>query len=118
MIKTKSCFKCGRDDRELIQHHISYSPEKVVDCCHSCHVKIHKRIRKNNACPISVKETRRISINSSIRRNRKNIQFSETLLPNVRLCERIDYWGNTGSITISSSFFASNKKSLWYADVC
>jgi hypothetical protein len=39
----EKCIVCGKplDLTHQVKHHISYSPEKVVTVCRSCHVKIH-----------------------------------------------------------------------------
>ncbi len=57
----KSCFQCGATE-QLIKHHISYNPESIVDCCLSCHRKIHQKLSK-----ITEKE-RHISVVSAVNR--------------------------------------------------
>lgn len=38
------CARCGQvlDSKSAIQHHISYDPEKTIEICRSCHLKIHR----------------------------------------------------------------------------
>lgn len=38
------CARCGKslDFKTAIQHHFSYDPEKIIDVCRSCHLKIHR----------------------------------------------------------------------------
>ena len=40
-INDKECYFCSRKD-SLIEHHISYAPETVINLCKGCHEKIHK----------------------------------------------------------------------------
>ena len=51
------CPICRRWVSHLITHHISYSPEKTIRICESCHAKIHRS--KNH--PLKPKETRTTS---------------------------------------------------------
>jgi hypothetical protein len=39
-----NCAKCGKslDWKSVVQHHVSYSPEKTIPLCRSCHIKIHR----------------------------------------------------------------------------
>ncbi len=109
------CFKCG-SDKNIIKHHISYNPEIIVDCCGSCHKRIHLRVRKEGLCPLSVKETTRLSKNSNMRRNARKytqkIKFYEPMLPYIRLYEEIDFNKNTGNFSVSSGFLIPNDKKL------
>lgn len=110
------CFKCGKE-KETINHHISYNPEKIVDCCRSCHKKIHNRVRENDLCPLSVAETRRISMKLSGQReenikkrreytknNRTQIYFYQSIGKNAGLCETLYYNFKTGNVGYSSFF--------------
>lgn len=63
------CFKCGKEGGIIYKHHTSYNPEVLVDCCISCHSKIHHRIRKENTCSIPVDEVAKLSSRSSYIRN-------------------------------------------------
>lgn len=38
------CARCGKllDFKTAIQHHLSYDPEKTIEVCRSCHLKIHR----------------------------------------------------------------------------
>lgn len=119
MIRLK-CFKCGieegtlqklsrnrRGRARIIVHHISYNPEVVVNCCYSCHVKIHKQIRKDNRCPFSVEIIDRLSRLSSMKRSNKHykgIHFYDTVCKNVRLHEILRYNLHTGNIYYSAGF--------------
>ena len=49
------CAKCGRpiDFKTAIQHHISYNPEKVIEVCRSCHLKIHRSKKKSSLKPVA-----------------------------------------------------------------
>ena len=44
------CAKCGKliDWGSGVKHHISYEPEKTIEICKSCHLKIHKS-KENSA---------------------------------------------------------------------
>jgi len=130
MNENKLCFKCGissgekqknRDGKTvkatILTHHTSYNPEVLVSCCKSCHGKIHTRIRKQNKCPLSVKETQRLSANSCHRRTNKNIVFYEQMIPCVRLWEMIKYNINTGNFGYSSGFGASKGKNIWNEEI-
>ncbi len=124
------CFKCGIEEGTLIEnrihhkgegfypvqiikHHISYAPEVVVDCCWSCHKKIHHMVRKKNACSLSVKEVARLSGLSSKERYRKNkeqrLQFATRIMTNVCLQECISY-AKTGDFNYTSFFRATGGK--------
>lgn len=108
-----TCFKCG-STRNVIKHHTSYNPEIIVDCCRSCHNRIHQRIRRKGLCPLSVKETARVSTRSSVKRTQKNISFSENIVPNVRLFENIVFSTTTGNVYYSSMFSANHGKKIYY----
>lgn len=49
-----SCLIC-KENKKLIDHHLSYDPEIVVRVCWACHVTMHQLARKS-------KETRKIII--------------------------------------------------------
>ena len=101
------CFKCGTTSGKIITHHVSYNPEKIVDCCQSCHVKIHIRIRKENKCPLSLKETDRISIKLNTKRRNarlEHIDFYTTIGKRIGLLEIIEYDPKTGRVGFYSFF--------------
>lgn len=121
------CFKCGIEAKTLIKwgkhkglhptkikkHHISYNPEIIVDCCQSCHNKIHQKLRKNKLCSLTVKEAHKLSSESSIKRNRA-FNFSERMDKNVHLHEELRYNPDTGILSWYSCFHAVNEKSIYY----
>ena len=110
------CFKCG-SDRFVIKHHISYNPEKIVDCCRSCHQTIHHRVRKEGSCKYTVKEVERMSMKSSRNRSIDDIIFTNVLGKNVLFYEQIMYNKNTGNISTSSWFTANHGKQLIYEEI-
>ena len=128
-MNTKICFKCGKTEGQMvlirgifkptriISHHIKYEPEILVDCCDSCHKKIHVRARKNNTCRYSIEDIQKMTIKSSIKRTTKNITFYTQLAPDVRLLERIVYNINTGNVCCISSFFANHGAHLYIEDI-
>ena len=113
MILIRGSFKPTR----IISHHIRYDPEIIVDCCDSCHKKIHVRIRKDNACPYSIKDIQKMTTKSSIKRTTKHIEFYDQLAPDVRLMERIVYNLNTGNVYCTISFFANHGASLYTEEI-
>jgi hypothetical protein len=130
---TMKCFKCGVEEGELhdtskgitkavlIKHHTSYNPENIVDCCISCHQKIHTRLRRNNSCPLSLSEIDKLSQRSSqiryMQKNTQTISFRDTLIPFVLLREEIVYNNRTGNVYIDSGFEPSNNKHLWIEEI-
>lgn len=94
----KTCFKCGLSDNvelellnrqgtyleikpmKFVKHHISYNPEVVVDCCNSCHTKIHHRLRKEGKCKIPAKELALLS--------QKSNSFKRTLIESNERCKQ------------------------------
>jgi len=42
--KQKKCYFCG--EPKIVKHHISYTPEKIIYLCRSCHSKLHFVIDK------------------------------------------------------------------------
>jgi len=111
------CFKCGLD-KKTIKHHLRYdkADDQIVDCCQSCHKKIHIRIRKENKCPFSVAQLHHLSSNSVRRRSVQRMDFRETLIPNVVLREQICYTPSTGSLGYTACFQADHGKELRYID--
>jgi len=88
----------------VIKHHTSYNPEVIVDCCRSCHKKIHDRVRKEDACKYSPKETAIISKRLHHKRVSKQISFYEEMMPGVRLMEQIELNLNNGNVYYTSFF--------------
>ena len=41
----KKCQLCGKDvpTKKIIKHHLSYSPEVIVELCRKCHSLAHKK---------------------------------------------------------------------------
>lgn len=35
------CIECGSQQKETVQHHVSYADDETVPVCHSCHQHIH-----------------------------------------------------------------------------
>ncbi len=129
MTEVRNCFKCGIQEGiarawitgkirpvKIIPHHLSYNPEIIVDCCLSCHKKIHIRIRKEDKCPLSIEDAKRLSTNSSRKRYFKNnieqIIFTETTSPNIQFQEHIYYNKATGHIRYGAWFIAQHGKEL------
>lgn len=106
------CFKCGTEEGRIVVHHLGYKPEVVVECCWPCHQTIHHRIRKNNECSISVKETKRLSTLSTKNRYIRCINFCETLTPNIRLMEVIQYNTRNGNPSYTSCFIGNHGNKL------
>jgi hypothetical protein len=107
----KTCFKCG-STKSIVVHHLSYNPEKTVFCCKSCHVKIHLNVRKLNLCPLSIKETNRLSHNSSNKRAIRYMKFIETIDTNITLQEHIFYNILTGNVGVGIYFYPNHGKRL------
>ncbi len=108
------CFKCGSTTGTIIKHHISYDPEIIVDCCRSCHKKIHYRARKTGKCNVSPDKIDELSTKSSMLRYQKNVVrtysvSSEAMMPRVRLQEIIRYNTKTGNIVINTHFSAPDR---------
>jgi len=111
MQEIRKCFKCGTTEGTIIKHHIDYNNEYIVDCCRSCHKLIHNSIRKNNLCPLSVKETEKRSLKSARKRCRVKwyvFNFYETLSQNILLFEQLYYNKLTGGIRLDSTFVGNN----------
>jgi hypothetical protein len=142
------CFKCGKTEAEtvMLTHHTKYFPEEIVDCCNSCHQKIHKRLRKENKCSLSVSEIRKLSIDSNHRRrkgdkkvldyskqyyqnhkdhqlkypkeNTRRICFSDVLEPNTQLLEAIYVNDTTGYVSYYSEFHCCHGYHLFRTKEC
>jgi len=89
------CTKCNKSGNMVMHHTKGYNgvhKDEVYPYCKSCHMKIHIEARKSGKCKIPVKELKKLSNNSFSRRynkNRKSIEFSESITPNIALCENI-----------------------------
>lgn len=48
-----NCVVCGKDldYNSVIKHHVNYNPEKIIDVCRSCHLKIHRSDKYPNLKP-------------------------------------------------------------------
>lgn len=138
------CHKCGCADKELIHHHRSYEPEEIVLVCRSCHKLLHNRLRKEGLCTVPPEEISRMSIDSkntkklnSIRQkserglaisrkinkkfrdvhNQYDYRFYETMMPNIRLHERIRILDGGEQIITWSGFLFGHGKSFPIIDI-
>lgn len=116
----RECFRCGTSKGTIIKHHLSYNPEVIVDCCMSCHTTIHKRIRKENSCRLSVEETDKLSQKSSKIRYAKKalreIHFNECLGDNIKIHETLRYNVLNGNIYWYSYFQENSHGDLKHID--
>jgi len=144
MSETTKCHKCGCTDKRLFHHHKSYDPEIIVMVCWSCHQKIHQRLRKDGLCTIPPDELNHISIYSnnakklnSIRQksergiiisrkcNKKfrevhkqyDFRFYETMIPNIRLLERVRILDEGEQIITWSGFLFGHGKTFPIVDI-
>ena len=130
MNEIKQCFKCGIKEGELhktknrgltsavlIKHHTNYDLDTIVDCCSTCHKKIHDKVRKNNLCKYSPTEAHIISKRSTNSRHEKkyirSIWYTETMQPNITLYEHLKYNTHSGNISVSSWFSARSGMKLY-----
>lgn len=142
MSETTKCHKCGCTDRRLFHHHRSYEPEEIVMVCMSCHRKLHFELRKNGQCTIPPARLTEMSNKSDHAQKRKNkhylkhmdmykkraedhrdsyklynLVFNESMMPNIRLRERIGIIDDGKSINVLSFFDAMHGKKLVYIDL-
>lgn len=144
MSETTKCHKCGRTDKKLIHHHRSYEPEEIVLVCRSCHKLLHNRLRNEGLCTVPPEEISRMSIDSkntkklnSIRQkserglvisrkinkkfrevhNQYDFRFYETMMPNIRLHERIRILDDGKQIITWSGFLFGHGKSFPIIDI-
>ena len=112
------CFKCG-NEREVRQHHYKgYITDETKPYCFSCDRKAHNKARKEGKCKLTPKEVNRLSIISSHLRNNLVLNVSqETLIPNVRLIEQIQYGINTGSVYCNTYFCVGHNKRLYEVNI-
>jgi len=108
------CFKCGTTEGTIIKHHTSYNPEVIVDCCRSCHSKIHIKLRKNDLCPYSREETSKMSKQSHHKNFLRKIDFFEAVFKNVGLYECLQYDLSSGNVNWTAYFKADHNKKLAY----
>lgn len=61
LYKTR-CARCGKrlDFKTAIRHHLSYDPEKTIEVCRSCHLKIHRSKEGSRLRPDPLKERGKI----------------------------------------------------------
>ena len=111
-MKTGTCFKCGSNNIVVMHHNKGYEGENkdfVLPYCYSCHRKAHIKARNDGKCILEPNEIDVLSTRSSRRRKNKEerryIEFSETLIKNVRLCDVLEVFPNRIQFT---SFFRSN----------
>ncbi len=109
----QTCFKCGTTKGKIVKHHISYNPEIIVDCCASCHKKIHYRIRRENRCSLTVSKVRQLSARSSSKRH-TIFRFSNFMITDIKLVECLYYNPNTKTFNWISYFRAQRGKKLYY----
>jgi len=120
MSEIAKCHKCGCTDKKLIHHHRSYEPEDIVLLCISCHLKLHKKLRRENRCTIPRDTLRTISNASKHQRmlnrmyqkehyksHRVDFNFTETMIQNVQHIERITIWDMGDKITCWFGFQTS-----------
>lgn len=69
------CFMCGTN-KNIIKHHTSYEPEEIVDCCRSCHLKIH-----HESDELPNKTNRKITLKSSQKRYRETHNMKQISVP-------------------------------------
>lgn len=143
MSETTKCHKCGCTDKELIHHHKSYDPEIIVMVCRSCHKLLHNRLRKEGVCTVPSIELATMSKNSNNTKklrdirmksdaghilsrkinkkfrdvhNQYDFRFYETMMPNIRLLERIRILDNGKQIISWSGFLGGHGKELYLID--
>ena len=144
MSETTKCHKCGCTDKKLIHHHKSYDPEIIVMVCRSCHKLLHNRLRKEGLCTIPPAELSKMSqysnnanrlkcermktdaghilsrkINKKFREvhNQYDFRFYETMMPNIRLLERIRILDDGKQIISWSGFLGGHGKELYFKDM-
>ena len=110
---------------KMIEHHIKYKEihgeDLTVWMTMSEHKKLHHRLRKTGKCCIKSNVLKNIA-NAAYNRtgkstqykrnNNQQISFIETIKPNVRHHERIQYNNKTGSVIVSNYFTAEHGKEL------
>ena len=119
----------------MIEHHIKYKEIHGVDetvwLTKSEHIKLHKRLRRENKCTVPVNELSKIS-HAACRRTTKGkqnnlnyiknnsciLRFSSAIMTNINLIEVWRYYGKGDSFSCSSFFMASsgNKDKLLIID--
>lgn len=103
----------------LIKHHIQYkgvngaTKDRVVLMDKGEHMRLHARLRRAKKCNIPVKTLRKMS-SAAHYRDRREIAFSETLMPNLVLFEILGYDVVTGQVHFYAYFYAQHGKHLMY----
>ena len=112
----KQCFKCGTTKGTIVIHHITYIPERIVFCCKSCHQTLHKKIRRENKCHLSIEEIEKLSVLSSTKRYNKEsyqrLHFTEPIDTNIRFHELLIYNLKTGNVSWTTRFEALHNNKL------
>ena len=116
--------------KSVVEHHTKYLEIHGVDetkwmTCGE-HNKLHKRLRNEGSCIVSVEKLKKISMAANARtkkakehrkRDIKNIHFTEHMMPNVRLHEIITYNHKTGNLSYYVDFRGIHGKKLFIVDV-
>ena len=102
-MEENKCFKCG-DTEGLILHHLSYNPEVVVSCCHSCHKSIHIKIRTNGLCPLSVSDVHLVSTRLSNKRIQQKMTFYDKIETGYYIQDQLVYNTRNGNVYYNSCF--------------
>ncbi|MBU1013802.1 MAG: hypothetical protein KKG99_12420 [Bacteroidetes bacterium] len=118
----------------LIEHHIKYKEihgkDVTVWLSRSEHSKLHRRLRKENKCKISVPELLIIAQKAGRRTDRAkrynkeyrymniySFDFYNNLAKNVQHHEQIFYNNNNGGCVVNCRFKGTNGKKLFYVDI-
>lgn len=125
----------------LVEHHVKYKEihgmDETVWLTKSEHMKLHARLRKEGKCKIPVNDLNKISMHAYHRtqkaeyanqiyeqqervkelratynKNRRGIDFTETMLPNIQFHEMIRYNALNGNVFYHSHFRPANGKKL------
>ena len=118
---------------KMVYHHVCYKEihgyDLVILMPFGEHIKLHRRLRRENKCNIPVDELENISMNSKLHlklhksfmkkynKNINKIRFSETLIPNINLREDISYNYKTGTVTYTNSFEANHNLQIYWIDI-
>jgi len=119
--KIGTCTKCNAYGKVVMHHAHGYegdNKDNVQPYCNSCHIKIHRNARKSGKCNIPKDKIIKLSRNSAQRRfkkdKRKQLNFTETLIPNIMLMEKIFIFPN--QIQYSAFFKAVTGKKICFID--
>lgn len=127
---------------KLINHHVKYEElhgvDEIVQMTNSDHQKLHRRLRREGKCNVSVEELHKISEaahhrSSEGRASKKKYQgsskgkaaekkyrcenirrfnFTETLAPGIRLYEQIRYNEKTGRVNVNCRLWVKKTKKV------